>query len=136
MNIDIVAKNNNRDNTEDIKLKAPKRINWDTHVESNFISVLNKTDMLSKINGIAVANITSNNEIEDSVNCLTDTLTNAVNIKPLARKLTRKSIRKARNKNKPWFDEHLVALKKELNRLGNEYVKSHKNEILRQRFFK
>ena len=30
----------------------------------------------------------------------------------------------------------MVALKKELNRLGNEYVKSHKNEILRQRFFK
>ena len=134
VNINIFPRESKSNNLK--TMKAPINIKWNKLTENQFVTMLSSQYSLEKINSLAETNISNSIEIEESVNSLTGILTDAANIKPLNRNLSKKYKHKQTKTNKQWYSEDLSLLKKELKRLGSEFVKSNKNDILRQRFFK
>ena len=134
VNINIFPKESKPKNFK--SMKAPINVKWNKLTENQFVTMLSSQYSLEKINSLAETNMSNSIEIEDSVNSLTGILTDAANIKPLNCNLSRKYKHKQTKTNKPWYSEQLSLLKKELKRLGAEFVKNNKNDILRQRFFK
>ena len=115
---------------------APKKIKWDDKIETLFKLKMSSNSIEEKINEMKAVKLDNNENIESVLLTVNTTLKDAVGMNH--NNLKSRNFRKKVNSeaNKPWFTKDLAILKKNLRKAGDEFVKSCRDDTLRQRFFK
>ena len=116
---------------------APKNTKWNSQIDNIFKMRLDNLQVKEQLNKICKINFAQADSIEGALGVINNILTQAANVPSLKaypiRKTTRRKIKKV---NKPWFNNDLNRMKKNLSKIGRALLKDNKNNMLRHHFFK
>ena len=112
------------------------KIKWDDTIETLFKIKMAGKNVEQQINKMKSVILDSNENIENVLLNVNTVLNDAVgmnNSNKKSRRFTQKSNRKP---SKPWFSKDLEVLKRNLRKAGDAFLRSNRDDTLRQRFFK